>query len=176
MRFFIFFSFAASNATLENANVASCDTMAVVLSPSHDGITADRIIDCREVQKTASSVTGIIHLDKQEPSTTKLSTDGRISNLTESSEVKNERGPVSETEKDASLDSADKLSRETDDRSLSNPETCNAERHSEVQKTVASGVNQESSRGMEMHAVISDIAADVGDDENASLDVSGGYL
>ncbi|KAG2679912.1 hypothetical protein I3760_11G072900 [Carya illinoinensis] len=164
---------SASNATLENANVASCDTMAVVLSPSDDGITADRIIDCREVQITTSSVKGIIHLDKQEPSTTELSTDGRISNLTESSEVKNEQGPVSETEKDASLDSANKLSRETDDRSVSNPETCNAERHSEVQTTVASGVNQQSSRGMEIHAVISDIAADVGDGENASLDVSG---
>lgn len=139
MRFFIFFSFAASNVSLENAKVTSCDTMAIGLSPSNNGVTVDR-----------------------------------ISNSTESSEVKNERDPVSETEKDASLYSAGKLSRETDDQSLPMAETCNAKRHSEVQTAVASGVNQESSRGMEVDAVICDIAAEVVDAENASLDVSGG--
>ncbi|XP_040989430.1 uncharacterized protein LOC121236967 isoform X1 [Juglans microcarpa x Juglans regia] len=163
---------SASNAILENAKVASSDTMSGVLLPSDNGMTADGVIDCREVQMTAS-VVGYTHSDKKEPPATKISTDASISILMESSEVENELGPVSETEKDASYDSAGKVSQETVDGSLPMAETCNAESQSEAQMAVTVGVNQECPRRMEVRAVIHDIATKVGDFENTPSKVSG---
>ncbi|XP_042952342.1 uncharacterized protein LOC122289433 isoform X2 [Carya illinoinensis] len=159
---------SASNAILENAKVASSDTMSGVLLPSDNGVTTDGVIDCREVQMTAS-VVGYTHSDKKEPPATKISTDESISILMESSEVENELGPVSETEKDAS----GKVSQETVDGSLPMAESCNAESQSEAQMAVTGGVNQECPRRMEVHAVSSDIATEVGDFENTPSKVSG---
>lgn len=151
--------------------MASSDTMSGVLLPSDNGVTTDGVIDCREVQMTAS-VVGYTHSDKKEPPATKISTDESISILMESSEVENELGPVSETEKDAS----GKVSQETVDGSLPMAESCNAESQSEAQMAVTGGVNQECPRRMEVHAVSSDIATEVGDFENTPSKVSGGHM
>lgn len=151
-----FFFPAASNAILENAKVASCDTMPGVLLPSDNGMTAGGVIDCREVQMTAS-VVGHTNSDKKEPPATKISTDARMSTFTESLEVENELGPVSETEKDASYDPAGKMSRV----SFPMAETCNVESPSETQMAVPDRVNQECPGKLEVHTVMDDIETKV---------------
>lgn len=146
--------------TMENAKVASCDTTTGVLLPSENGKTTDGVGVYKEVI-TASSVEGFTYSDK-ESTATKISTEARISTLKDSSEVETEPGPVSETEKDASYDTAGKLLQETVHQSLPKADTCNVEIQSEAQTVVVNEVNQECTRGMEVHAVICDIAAKEG--------------
>lgn len=168
-----FFPLAASNAILENAKVSSCDPIAGVLLPSGNGVTADAVISCKEVQMIASSAAELLHMDKKEPTASILSTEARITASIESSKVENEPVSFSETEKDASYDSAVQLSRDTVDQSLPLPESSNAESQSGAQTAVANEVYRECTGGMEMHSVIFDIAVKGGSSENMSSKVSG---
>ncbi|XP_065632874.1 uncharacterized protein LOC112028026 isoform X5 [Quercus suber] len=150
---------SALNATLENAKVASFD-MTGVLQPSENVKTIDGVGDCKEVL-TVSSVGTFTYSDK-ESTATKISTEAILSTLKESSELETEPGPASESEKDASFDTAGKLLQKTVHQSLPKADTCNAEIQREVQTVVVNEVNQECIRGTEVHAAICEVAAKEG--------------
>lgn len=150
---------AALNATLENAKVASFD-MTGVLQPSENVKTIDGVGDCKEVL-TVSSVGAFTYSDK-ESTATKISTEAILSTLKESSELETEPGPASESEKDASFDTAGKLLQKTVHQSLPKADTCNAEIQREVQTVVVNEVNQECIRATEVHAAVCEVAAKEG--------------